>query len=122
GSLNTLLNKSFPWDDSADDHPITGPVRDIFNYVFETGLQSTGSTKGRFTITSLSCCPSEVCFDMTVTDVLRLGSATRIPGTDTSILPDVPSGIIPFTNINLPIPFENYWLTWRWSECLQFSF
>ena len=68
-----------------------------------------------------------VCFNVRVTDVLRLGSATRNPGTskfkgDWSILPDVPSGAIPFIGVYFEIPFQNYKLVWEWSECLEFSF
>jgi RHS repeat-associated protein len=122
GTTDQFLNKTLQWDHSADNEPWYTPFKDIFNYITEIGMQSAGSTDGYFTITSISCCPAEVCFDMRVTTTLRLGSASRVPWTDFSILPDIPGGMIPFTNINLQIPFESFQLTWRWSECLSFSF
>ncbi len=122
GTTDQLLNRSLNWSYSADDEPWYQPARDILNYVLGFELKSTESRKASFLITSVSCCPSEVCFDITVTDELRLGSATRDKGSSSSWLPDVPSGIIPFTNIDLRIPFESFLLRWNWTECLKFSF
>ena len=122
GTTEAFVNKSLKWSHSADEDPWYTFFKDGWNLAFGTGLKSSESTDGVFTITSLSCCPSQVCFSMHVSTTLRLGSASRVPGTDFSLFPDVPSGSFPYTGINFQIPFENFVLSWNWSECLSFWF
>jgi hypothetical protein len=121
GSMDDIAGKSYKWDESADTQAWYQPVVDGFNFFTNAGMQSVGSTDGQFTIADIGCSsPRKVCIDVEITTELRMGSATRIKGTDASVLPDIPSGRVPQTSINFNIPFENRRLTWRWSECIEF--
>jgi RHS repeat-associated protein len=122
GDGDSLIAKALKWDDSADSYPWYTPIRDGFNYIFGFALKSAGSTDADLRITSVSCCPGEICYQVKITTDFRLGSATRMPRSDKSLLPDVPSGIVPYTSIDFRLPFENFTLSWTWSECLRFSF
>ena len=72
-----------------------------------SSVHSTGSFRFQYTITSIDCGSCSANVDMDARDVLRLGSATRIPFTDTSIMNDNSTPNTRGNTINLH---------WYWNE------
>ncbi len=112
------LDRSGQWDDSADSYGVMQIPIDIFNYIFKFGMQSSGSVEGTFEIIEADCCKKEIKITVKLHDVLRLGSATRVPDWSPiapryEFLPDNRSPCIP-----LPVNVD---LNWNWEESLSFS-
>jgi hypothetical protein len=84
-------------------------------YLFGFELKSTGSVQGEFKILDLDCCCG-VSISVKLSDSLRLGSATRIPGRspifpDVELLPDNDNPCIPL--------FNTVDLEWTWEETIR---
>jgi len=83
-------------------------IRDFLAYEqVVTSEYSMGSFRLEYIITSVS--QSNISVTFKASDTLRLGSLTRIPKINKSLLPDNPFG-------TYNVPFNNIKLEWNWTE------
>jgi hypothetical protein len=122
GTLDTLIGwrpsnglRALKWDEEADDAPEWQPLYDAFQYAAGLDLKSTGSVNADLVITNVDRGNRTFTLEVTLTDELRSGSMTRVPGWVPGL------GKYEFMKDNSTGPlFYSLPLKWHWTETLRY--
>jgi hypothetical protein len=105
-------------------------IGDVLKHIFNTNKAfTTGSIRFHWDAKQIDCCGGKARVVFIAKDALRLGSATRIPGTQASIIPSgfanfpVLRPTLPDTLVDQPFgpnePLNTVDLEWHWNETLK---
>ena len=126
------------WDDEPGGSEILQALRDLVDYVFESGLQTVGGLEGEYTITNIDCVKCELTYEFLAgPGEFRAGSVFRIPATHRAFdvnprrsiertLQEKTAGSIPESGAaNDPFgshnrPGNTIWVFWIWDEIIKF--